>query len=120
MSSSDVRWLSPLPLWTGILAGPVLWAIDEQLSYALVYRTCVTHNPMLVRGITVISLLGVAGAAMTAWNALSRTAHDTPSDGGLPRQRARFMAILGLSMCAFSALAIVALGFPKWMFDACQ
>ena len=24
----DVRWLSPLPLWTGILAGPVAWALD--------------------------------------------------------------------------------------------
>ena len=23
-----VRWLSPLPLWTGILAGPLAWALD--------------------------------------------------------------------------------------------
>ena len=32
----DARWLSPLALWTGILAGPAAWALDLSISYALV------------------------------------------------------------------------------------
>ena len=43
-----------------------------------------------------------------------------PTDGGDPRQRARFMAILGLTSCALFALAIVAGAIPRWVLDACQ
>ena len=39
--------------------------------------------------------------------ALRRTAGDVPTDGGEPRQRARFMAILGLTSSALFALTIV-------------
>ena len=120
IAPDDMRWLSPLPLWAGILAGPLAWAFDLQTTYSLVHRTCATQNILLLRGITVVSLACVGAGAVAAWNALSRTANDTPSDGGLPRQRARFMAILGLAMCAFSAIAIVALAFPRWMLNACQ
>ena len=28
VSARDVRWLTPLPLWAGILAGPMAWAFD--------------------------------------------------------------------------------------------
>jgi hypothetical protein len=120
ITAGDVRWLSPLPLWAGILAGPLAWAFDLQTTYALVHRACATQDVLLLRGITVVSLACVGAGSVAAWNALSRTANDVPSAGGLPRQRARFMAILGLSMCAFSALAIVALALPRWMLNACQ
>jgi hypothetical protein len=52
--------------------------------------------------------------------ALRRTASDEPTDGGDPRQRARFMAILGLTASALFALTIVAGGIPRWVLDACQ
>ena len=36
MTLTDERWLSPLPLWTGILAGPIAWAIDLRLIVMVV------------------------------------------------------------------------------------
>jgi hypothetical protein len=42
------------------------------------------------------------------------------TDGGDPRQRARFMAVLGLTSAALFAVTIVAGAIPRWMLNACQ
>ena len=62
----------------------------------------------------------VIGAAAISWTALRRTADDVPTDGGQPRQRARFMAVLGLASCGLFALQILAGAIPRWVLDACQ
>jgi dolichyl-phosphate-mannose--protein O-mannosyl transferase len=120
VDAADVRWLSPLPLWTGILAGPMAWAFDLMASYAVVKRVCHTHNYAVLPLITAASLAMVIGAAAIAWTALTRTANDLPIDGGEPRQRARFMAILGLASSGLFTLQILAGAIPHWVLDACQ
>jgi NAD/NADP transhydrogenase alpha subunit len=115
-----MKWLSPLPLWTGILAGPVAWALDLSISYALVKWTCANQRQTMLQAMTSLALVCVAGGAALSFIALRSTAGDTPTDGGEPRQRARFMAILGLASCALFALAIVAGAIPRWVLDACQ
>ena len=59
-------------------------------------------------------------AALCRGRRCSDTAGDVPTDGGHPRQRARFMAILGLTSCALFALTILAGAIPQWVLDACQ
>jgi hypothetical protein len=120
VSAGDVRWLTPLPLWTGILAGPIAWAFDLMASYASVKWICHTRSYGVLPLITVASLAVVAGAAAISWTALMRTAADVPTDGGQPRQRARFMAVLGLASCGLFALQILAGAIPHWVLDACQ
>jgi hypothetical protein len=120
VETGDIRWLSPLHLWTGILAGPIAWALDLLVSYAVVKWVCVTRNYAVFPVITIVSLAVVIGGAGVSWAALTRTSHDVPSDGGRPRQRARFMAILGLAACALFALQILAGAIPHWVLDACQ
>jgi hypothetical protein len=120
VNTGDRRWLSPLPLWTGILVGPIAWAFDLMASYAVVKWVCHTNNHAVLPLITIASLAMVIGAAAIAWTALRRTANDVPTDGGQPRQRARFMAILGLASCGLFALQILAGAIPPWVLDACQ
>jgi hypothetical protein len=120
LDTSDVRWLTPLPLWTGILAGPIAWAFDLMASYAVVKWVCHTQRYAMLPLITIASLLMVIAAAAISWIALMRTATDVPTDGGRPRQRARFMAVLGLASCGLFALQIVAGAVPHWVIDACQ
>jgi hypothetical protein len=62
----------------------------------------------------------VAGGAMVSVVALRHAAGDTPTEGGRPRQRARFMAVLGLTISALFALQIVSTVIPQWVLDACQ
>jgi hypothetical protein len=118
--AGDLRWLSPLPLWIGILAGPAAWACDLCSSYALVKWTCLSQRETVLYLITLGSLTMVACGAAVSWAALQSTAPDMPTDGGDSRQRARFMAILGLTSSALFALAIVAGAIPRWVLDACQ
>jgi hypothetical protein len=116
----DRRWLSPLPLWTGIFAGPIAWAVDLTASYALVKWTCLSQREAWLHAITIAALATIAGGAMLSFFALQATAEDQPEDGGRPRQRARFMAILGLTACALFALTVIAGAIPRWVLDACQ
>jgi hypothetical protein len=120
VNAADMRWLSPLPLWTGILAGPIAWGVDLMASYASVKWVCHTKSYGVLPLITVASLAVVVGAAAISWTALMRTANDVPTDGGQPRQRARFMAVLGLASCGLFALQILAGAIPHWVLDACQ
>ncbi|MCU1385905.1 MAG: uncharacterized protein JWL71_4602 [Acidobacteria bacterium] len=117
---ADVRWLSPLPLWTGILAGPIAWALDLSISYAIVKWICSSRRELVLHAITPAALLIVAVGAAASLMALQHSAGGEPTDGPDPRQRARFMAILGLTMSALFALTILANAIPRWVLDACQ
>jgi hypothetical protein len=120
VDTGDIRWLTPLPLWTGILAGPLAWAFDLMASYAVVKWVCHSGRYSVLQLITIASLAVVILGAVISWTALMRTTHDVPTDGGQPRQRARFMAVLGLASCALFALQILAGAVPHWVLDACQ
>jgi len=120
LTADDVRWLTPLPLWTGILSGPIAWALDLGLSYAVVKWTCFARREDVLHLFTAAALAIVAGGAAVSWAALQRTHDDRPEDGGGPRQRARFMALLGLATCALFAVTIAAAAIPWWVLDACH
>lgn len=120
LDTRAVRWLTPLPLWAGILAGPIAWAFDLMSSYALVKWVCHTGNHAVLPLMTILSLAIVGAGAALSWAALAHTASDVPTDGGKPRQRARFMAVLGLATSALFALQILAGAIPHWVLDACQ
>jgi hypothetical protein len=119
--ADDRRWLSPLPLWTGILYGPIAWALDLASSYALVNPACRAHSVEMLSLVPLVCLALVVGGGTLSWTALRRsTAQDVTLDGGHPRQRARFMALLGLSACALFALQILAGAIPTSVINACQ
>ena len=120
LTSGQVRWLSPLPLWTGVLAGPVVWAANLTVSYALVKWVCSSRQFGVLHLITVISVVVVIAAAWLSWAALHETRGEMPADGGEPPERARFMAILGLTSSAFFIVAILANEMPRWVLDACR
>jgi hypothetical protein len=120
VSAGERRWLSPLGLWAGILAGPIAWALDLTASYAAVKPVCRMQSDGLLHLITFVCLAMVMSGALISWFAFQRTPGDTPTDGGQPRERARFMAILGLTASAMFAVQILAAAIPRWVIDACQ
>jgi hypothetical protein len=120
MTAERLRWLTPLPLWTGILAGPVAWAFNLEINYALVKWACAAGSERPFALVTGAALAVTAGGGAVSWMALRYTRADVPEDGGRPRQRARFMAILGLASSALFALTIAAAAIPWWVLDACH
>jgi hypothetical protein len=118
--AGDRRWLSPLPLWTGILAGPIAWAFDLCVSYALVKWTCSSQRSLLMHLISPMCLALVIGGAAVSWWGLRQSSGHTEPGGGDSLARARFMAILGLTSSALFALTIAAGAIPRWVLNACQ
>jgi hypothetical protein len=126
----SARWfLSPsgiFAVWAGVFAGPVAWALDLGVSYALVQWSCGHHTQVVLRLITFASLALVAAGAYASWRALMNTPRNAPLDGpqtlSLPAlviSRGRFMAVLGLASSALFAVLVVALGVPRWVLNAC-
>jgi hypothetical protein len=120
LDAGAVRWLSPLPLWTGILAGPIAWAFDLTASYALAKWACIQQSHAALNAIAFVSFAIVCVGAAVSWLALQHTDASLSTDGGRPRERARFMAILGLAVSALFALQIAAGVIPQWVLDACS
>ena len=100
----------PLVLWTGILTGPIVWAIDLLARYAVVKWSCLTGHHWYFDALTIGSLVLVAGAALLSSSALR----------GTPSPRVRFMAILGLTSSALFGLTIASASIPNWVLDACR
>jgi hypothetical protein len=120
LTADDRRWLSPLPLWTGILAGPIAWSITHLANYALAPWSCSHQRASLLFVIPISAFVVAALGGLVASTAWRHTPADAPTDGGRPRQRARFMALLGMAVSAFFALTILAYAIPPWVLDVCD
>ena len=106
-------------LWCSILAGPTAWAVDLTISYAIVQWTCGGGPPVVLHLITLFALAVIAGGAFAGWRSL-QAADSSGAELPQVRQRARFMALFGMTMCALFAMIVVAAAIPRWVLDACQ
>ncbi len=108
-----------LMLRAGILAGPIAWALDLLVSYALVKWSCGHQHMSVLHLVTIGSLIVVGTGAFASWHALQEAPGGGSMDGGRPFERAKFMAALGLAMSALFAIVVIAGAIPRWAIDAC-
>jgi hypothetical protein len=105
-------------LWGGLAAGPVAWAALLQTNYVLSYVACEQRHAWMLHVVTAAALLLVALGARMAWVAAPGLGiDDEPASPGL--SRARFMAVCGLTLCAFFALVILATEIPVLVLRPC-
>jgi hypothetical protein len=105
---------SSVALWCGIFAGPVAWAINLQLNYALARWACERGSqaaPVAISSILfVVAILGL----LFSWRALRVVGHTEVST------RVRFMAIGGMLLSAIFALTILASLVPHLYLSPCE
>lgn len=94
-----------------MLAPPMIWALHQQLSYALTPSACEARAEWWLHLLTVLALLAVAGITFLAWGEHRR----------LPEveSRSRFLAASGIGSGAFFLIVIVATELPNWFLGAC-
>lgn len=105
----DVR-PSSVALWTGILAGPVAWALVFELKYALIDYVCRNHAHWLF---WIFFAAGIAICAYGAFAAWSGMAADAST-------RTKFMGIAGLALSIAFAVFIVAMSIPDIFLKPCE
>jgi hypothetical protein len=125
----DAEELPPAPreqvygrglLWLviAVFAGPIVWFLDLQIAYMLVYHACHTRNlaPLYVE--TILAMALVAGGISLSWRLLSRFP-DADQHGGQPEDRARVMAFAGLGLGVLFFVVLIAAAVPRFVLDPC-
>lgn len=110
-------------LWTGVLAGPIVWSAQLETNYVLSYVACEQRHAWMLHLTTGVSLALVAVAAVVAWRAappLAEDEHQAPDFDRAAVLRARFMALGGLVLCAWFAVVIVATEIPALVLNPCS
>ena len=107
----DVR-RSSVALWSGVLAGPIAFAIDLQLRYALVPWACERGHRWVLTMTSIPLLLIALIGALLSWRGMN------VEDGDIVR--IRFMALGGLALSLISALTIIAATIPDFFFRPCD
>jgi hypothetical protein len=121
MAAQPTRSISLSPAgiaaqWTGVLAGPIAWALDLMVSYSIVQWSCGGPHPLVLHLVSWIALLIIVGGLAASWRVLA----EAPRGAAPVAQRTRFMGWLGVVSCAMFATTIVATAIPRWILDACQ
>jgi hypothetical protein len=98
-----------LALWSGILAGPVVWLALLEANYVLSYLSCTGITRWVLQGATIIAALIVAAAGLWGWRTGSSSAHD----------RERWMACAGAASTVFFLLVIAAFEAPILILRPC-
>ena len=106
-------------LYYGILAAPTAWMCDEGLSYMLDQHACSTGHFYVLHIITIVTaMIALSGFFIALLQLLA--AGKGNDDGGSPRDRAYFMARLGIITSLGFTLVILALAVPRWILSPCD
>jgi hypothetical protein len=107
-----------LLLWIGVLGGPLVWLLDLQVAYWLVYRACHTNSMMLLYMETLLAVVLGAVPVMIAWRMLQRFP-EADRTGGQPDDRARFMALAGIGLAVLFFATVLASAVPRFVLTPC-
>lgn len=111
------------PLWIGVLAGPIMWAILLETNYVLSYVACEQRHKWMLHLATALAALIVAIAGYFAWRAappLGSTEEPTADRDQTRVLRARFMAIGALVLSAWFILVILSTEIVISILEVCS
>lgn len=103
----------------GVVGAPVLALLNQELIYAVTMWACghrmsgVTH---IVPAICLCLSVATVILSYRTWTAAGRGIDDEPAT---LQSRARFLALLGLAIGAFSSAVILAQWVAIFVFDPC-
>jgi hypothetical protein len=102
----------------GVFLAPFAWALNTQLTYAIVPWVCL-RGPNIVPAIAMLNALIALAGGFLSWRARSARAEDASSDphGGRPH---RFVAGMGMLMAVLFAAVILLQGAAGLVFQGCE
>jgi hypothetical protein len=109
-----------LALWTGILAGPIVWLISFEANYALNPWACIFETKLALYIVSLVALIISAASGLLAWRQWKELGAEWPGEAGGTLARSRIMAISGVLLSAMFSLVIVAQAIPEIFLEACQ
>jgi hypothetical protein len=93
-----------------------VWAALLETNYVLSYAACEQRQVWMLHLSSAVALAVIGVAALAAWRA-APPPRDPAETAAIAR--ARFMAVGGLVLCAWFAIAIVAFEIPAVILKPC-
>jgi hypothetical protein len=114
-----------LALWTGVLAGPLVWLGLLEVNYVLSYVACETRQTWFLHLATAVAAALVAGAGFCAWRAGHGPAElpeplTAPVSADTCDARTRWMAHAAVASSAWFILVILSMSIPVVVLGTCQ
>ena len=107
-------------LWTSMLAGPLAFAINLQVGYALVKWACGREQAFLLPLVSVLALALTAWGTWLGWTCLVKVRDAANEEGGRLIDRSYFMAVVAIGLNALLALWILTTMFPQAVLSPCE
>jgi hypothetical protein len=112
-------------LWTGSLAGPVVWLVLLETNYVLSYVACETRQTWFLYVAVVAAVALVGGAGAWAWRAGAGPLEDreplTPPLSSETREvRVRWMARFAAATSIWFIIVILSMAVPVVVLKTCQ
>ncbi len=109
-----------LALWTGVLAGPIVWLISFEANFALVPWACIWQGKLALYLVSLVAFLLSAAAGFLAWRQWTELGREVDPRGGDALSRSRIMAFGGIILSALACLIILAQAVPELVLGACE
>ncbi len=109
-----------LALWTGILAGPIVWLISFEALFALNPWACIFQTKLALFIVSIVAFALSAAAGLLAWRQWSELGREADPRGGDSISRSRIMAFSGVILSTLTCLIIIAQAIPELVLEACQ
>ncbi|HEY0513492.1 MAG TPA: hypothetical protein VGH73_16400 [Thermoanaerobaculia bacterium] len=107
-------------LWFAVLAGPLSWALTEQLSYMLTPTACWSGRQVFLHLVPLCTLLIVLAGGLVARSRWKQAPEGSTEKGDPQGSRIRFMALIAIWLCATFGLVILATEIPNLVLKACD
>lgn len=107
-------------LWTSMLSGPVAFAVNLQVGYALVKWACSREQTFLLPLVALMALALTGLGAWLGWSCLVKVREAADEEGGSVIDRSYFMAVVAIGLNALLALWILTTMFPQAVLSPCE
>ncbi|MFL6354762.1 MAG: hypothetical protein ACJ74Z_23320 [Bryobacteraceae bacterium] len=109
-----------LALWTGVLAGPIVWLFSFEAKFALVPWACIFQAKLALHIVSLLALALAAGSGLLAWRQWNELGRELPGEGGGALPRSRIMAVGGVLLSSLFFLVILAQAIPEVLLGVCE
>jgi hypothetical protein len=120
MMDQEQQETTPKALWTLIVAGPVIVAIEMQANFVLVRQACSAQRSVVLYVVIIVAMLLTIATILVAMSLWRRAGTAWPTEAIDLANRIRFITALGILSSAISFLLILAHGIATVLFDPCQ
>jgi len=111
---------TPKALWTLIVTGPIIVAIEMQANFVLVRQACSAQRNFALYAVIIIAMLLTIATALVGVSLWKRAGTAWPTEEIDLANRIRFITAVGILSSGMSFLVILAQGIATVSFDPCQ